>query len=173
MGNGGQQQYTPPAVVTGIPANMAGTPEGMAAASGVLPMSSLSSPQMAAVMSPSALSLATPLQTGGQLVGGFSMGNGMQAAAAAAAAGMQAAASQLGGSPAFSLEAQQAAVANLAELQQQVTLSTMSGSIGQHLQQQQQQQQAAAAAAQQQQAAVAQHQHQQQQQQAAQAAIWS
>ncbi|KAI7846467.1 hypothetical protein COHA_000002 [Chlorella ohadii] len=164
-----KQPFTPPAVVTGIPANMAATPEGAAAiASGgpvavALPVMStpmvMPSQNQLAAMSAAAGAQLQP----GQLVAGFGgLPSGVHSAAAAAAA------QQLGSPPgaaAFGLQdsaaaaaQQQAAAAaqaqaqaahNLAELQQQVNLST---SLAQA-----QLQQAQAAA----------------QQQQAQAAIWS
>ncbi|KAI3436696.1 hypothetical protein D9Q98_006111 [Chlorella vulgaris] len=170
MGGGGPQPpFTPPAVVTGIPASMAATPEGAAAlASGQtvaasLPVMSGTQMGMPAQSQLAAMSAAAqPLQAA-QLVNGYAgLPSSVQAAAAAAAA------SQLGSPPpnyglgdtsasAAAAAQQQAAAAqaqaqvhaaaqNLAELQQQVNLSTsLAQAQLQQAQAAQQQQQAQAA----------------------------
>ncbi|KAL4457731.1 hypothetical protein ABPG75_012596 [Micractinium tetrahymenae] len=178
------QPFTPPAVVTGIPASMAATPEGAAAAiasgqgvAATLPV--MSTPMTGTPMTGTPLSVMTPSQSqlaamtaaavplqAGQLVAGFGgLPSNVQAAAAAAAAnqlgsppaafGLQdhtsaAAAAQqqaqLQQAQAAQAQAQAAAAHNLAELQQQVNLSTsLAQAQLQQAQAAQQQQQAQAA----------------------------
>lgn len=156
--NGSRGRYTPPSVVTGIPAAMASTgghmSEGGVAAGPVLPPSIGAAAGMVGLqanMNPGGLQSPPPPH----LIRGYAMQNGMQAAAAAAG--------QMGiaGSPPFSLEAQQAQQGNvnLADVQQQLSLTSVSDALEQ-LQHQQHQ-------------AVQQQNVQQQQQSQATTTIWS
>lgn len=152
--------YTPPAVVTGIPASIAAAPAVPAGdpsappTGGVMPaMPAMSGGGMVGMAPPIAMSpvgLQSPPQH--LVTGGFALQNGMQGGGGA----------QLGavvGSPPFGIEPQQPpAPANLADVQQQLSLTTVSDALEQLQQQQQQQQQQTQAA---------------QQQQAAQTTIWS
>jgi hypothetical protein len=158
--NGAMYSSPPPAVVTGIPANLP-TPVVSADPAAGLPAAGMTTP-IVGMQSP--IAMAQSMQSPTQLVAGYSLQNGMQAAAAAAAAAAQLpAASPAGG---YSLEAQQAAAAReLADVQQQLALTSVSGALEQ-LQQQQAAVQQAQQHQQQQQAA-------QQAQQQAQATIWS
>lgn len=167
-GGGGRGMYSPPVVVTGIPASMAGTPGGEAAMAGggvMSPVGAMGGNGMMGVPPPSPV----PVSPGGLpgtpqgLVGGFAMQNGIQGTGPGGQYTTV-------GSPPFALEAQQAAAAhNLADLQQQAALSSVTGALEQLQVQQQQQQQV------QQQAQAQQAQQQQQNQQAPQqtTTIWS
>jgi RNA recognition motif. (a.k.a. RRM, RBD, or RNP domain) len=156
-GGGRGGPYTPPVVVTGIPASMAGIPGGAgggdpAAGGGGMTQPSVSTAPggdggMGGVMgvppqSPGPVTPGTMQGTPSGMVGGFSMQNGMSpgGGGGGGAPGVGGGGQYVGSPPPYALDPQQAAAAahNLAELQQQVSLSSVTGALEQ-LQVQQQQ----------------------------------
>ena len=163
-GGGVRGMYSPPVVVTGIPASMAATPGGepsMAPGNVMSPVGGMGGNGMMGIPPPSPGPVSPgPLPGTPQgLVGGYAMPNGMQSSGPGGQYTTV-------GSPPFALEAQQAAAAhNLADLQQQAALSSVTGALEQlQVQQHQAQHQVQAQQAQQQ---------QQNQQSPQQTTIWS
>jgi len=140
-GRGGA--YTPPAVVTGIPASIAGVPPGgdpgqpanMAPPPGSGAGASGGDVMGVPPQSPGAVTPGTMQGTPSGVVSGYAIQNGMSPGAGgggpSGAGGGQYTA--VGSPPPFALDPQQAAAAahNLADLQQQVSLSSVTGALEQ------------------------------------------
>ncbi|KAH7618760.1 hypothetical protein Ndes2526B_g05686 [Nannochloris sp. 'desiccata'] len=136
-GGGRGGPYNPPVVVTGIPASMAGVaPVGDPGQPGMAPPPGGGAPggdvmgvppQSPGPVTPGAMQGTPP-----GMVGGFAMQNGMSPAGGGGPGGGGQYAS-VGSPPPFALDPQQAAAAahNLADLQQQVSLSSVTGALEQ------------------------------------------
>lgn len=142
-GGGRGGPYTPPVVVTGIPASVAGVPS---VGDPRQPVSMVQAPGTGGVapggdvmgvppQSPGAVTPGTIQGTPPGVVGGFSMQNGMSPGGGGGPSGSGQYAA-VGSPPPFALDPQQAAAAaaaahNLADLQQQVSLSSVTGALEQ------------------------------------------